>query len=362
MTDLDKARKTINETDKEMARLFEKRMDAVRLVAAYKKEHGLPITDKSREDDILKHNSLYIADEEYRSYYVSFLRETIEVSKSFQRRLLDGMRVAYSGVEGAFANIVAEKIFPHAVPVPCGDFAAAYRAVESGECDCAVLPVENSTNGDVGSVLDLAFFGSLFINGVYEAEIVQNLLGVKGSSINGIKTVISHPQALGQCSDYIIRHGFESVEAINTAVAAKTVAENGDKTVAAIGSAEACEKFGLIKLDSHINESTVNTTRFAVFSRVRREPNENDGRFVMLFTVKNTAGALGRAMNVIGSHGFNLRAIKSRPRKELVWDYYFYAEGEGNISSENGADMLEELAECCNDLKVIGSYEKEIRV
>ncbi len=99
-----------------------------------------------------------------------------------------------------------------------------------------------------------------------------------------------------------------------------------------------------------------------MFSRVRREPSPNDGNFVMLFTVKNTAGALGKAINVIGDHGFNLRAIKSRPRKELIWEYYFYAEGEGNIASDNGTDMLEELSECCNDVKILGSYEKELKV
>ncbi|MBR3289734.1 MAG: chorismate mutase [Clostridia bacterium] len=362
MTELDKARARIGEVDREMARLFERRMDAVRDVAAYKKEQGLPITDKTREEALLENNTAYISNEEYKQYYVNFLRETFEVSKNFQLRLLDGMRVAYSGVEGAFANIVAKRIFPSAAAVPYGSFDDAYKAVETGECDCAVLPVENSTNGDVGGVLDLAFFGSLYINGMYEAEIVHHLLAAPGASIDGIKTVMSHPQALGQCAEYIRRHGWTTLESVNTAVAAKTVAESGRADLAAIASEEAGAIFGLSRLDSHINQGSVNTTRFAVFSRVRREPSPNDGNFVMLFTVKNTAGALGKAINVIGDHGFNLRAIKSRPRKELIWEYYFYAEGEGNIASDNGTDMLEELSECCNDVKILGSYEKELKV
>ena len=362
MTELDVARNIINATDKEMAKLFEQRMDAVRMVANYKKEHGLPIDDLGRETAIIAKNSSAVENDDYRSYYVDFLRSTIDISKKFQHRLLDGMRVAYSGVVGAFANIAAEKIFPDAICVGYPDFAAAYNAALSGECDCALLPVENSFNGDVGKVLDLAFFGDLYINGVYEAEIVQNLLAPKGTSIEDIKQVVSHPQALGQCAQYIEKHGFEPVEAVNTAVAVKMVAESERRDLAAIGSEEAAEKFGLVKLEGHINESSNNTTRFAVFSRNRRDYAANDKHFIMLFTVNNTAGSLGRAVSVIGEHGFNLRALKSRPTKDLSWEYYFYAEGEGNLGTFEGKAMLADLSACCSSVKIIASYEKEIKI
>lgn len=362
MTELEKARQIINSADRGMAELFEKRMQAVKLVAAYKQERGLPVDDIAREEEMIERNAALIANEEFRSYYVNFLRSNIEISKSMQHRLLDGMRVAYSGVEGAFANIAAERIFPDAKTVAYPDFKAAYKAVENGECDVAVLPVENSFNGDVGKVLDLAFFGSLYVNGVYEAEIIQNLLAVKGTTLEEVKTVISHPQALGQCATYIEKHGFETIEAVNTAVAAKEVAASGRHDIAAIGSSEAAEKFGLKKLAAHINESNVNSTRFAVFSRAQKLVSPSDRRFLMLFTVNNVAGSLGRAISVIGEHGFNLRALKSRPTKELIWDYYFYAEGEGNIGSVEGIKMLDELKGYCSNLKVLGSFEKEIRV
>ncbi len=362
MTDLDKARQTINDVDKQMAALFEQRMDAVRTVAAYKKEHGLPVDDFGREDEIIKRNAGLITSEDYRAYYVNFLRSTIDISKNMQHRLLDGMRVAYSGVKGAFADIVARRIFPDATGVPCSDFKAAYNAVVDGVCDCALLPVENSFNGDVGKVMDLAFFGSLYVTGVYEAEIVQNLLAVEGATLKDIKTVISHPQALGQCAAYIEKYGFATQEAVNTAVAVRHVAEMGRRDVAAIGSEEAAAEFGLAKLEGHINESGANTTRFAVFSRARRAPSPKDDHFIMLFTVKNAAGSLGRAISVIGEHGFNLRALKSRPTKELIWDYYFYAEGEGNVGSEQGKAMLDDLKTCCNEVKVLGTYEKEIKI
>ncbi len=362
MTDLEKARQIIDETDRQIASLFEKRMDAAREVAEYKRFNGLKIDDVAREEEIILRNSSHIKNEGYKPYYINFLRETIKLSKAFQHRLLDGMRVAYSGVEGAFANIVAQRIFPDANCVGYADFSSAYNSVVSGECDCVLLPIENSFNGDVGKVMDLSFFGSLYINGIYDADIIQNLLGIKGAELKDIKKVISHPQALGQCAPYIEKHGFETEEAVNTAVAAKLVKQMGRKDVAAIASEEAAEKFDLCKIESHINESNVNSTRFAVFARTQKAPSRNDGHFIMLFTVNNTAGSLGKAVSVIGEHGFNLKALKSRPTKELVWDYYFYAEGEGNINSPQGQKMISALSECCSDVKILGSFEKEIKV
>lgn len=362
MTDLERARLQINEADKEIAKLFEKRMDAVKAVAAYKKEHGIPIDDFTREEEIVDRNAKLISNDEYRSYYVNFLRSAIDVSKNMQHKLLDGMRVAYSGVKGAFADIVARKIFPDSVSVPCSDFKEAYDAVVRGDCDCALLPMENSFNGDVGKVMDLAFFGPLHISGIYDAEIIQNLLAIEGATLEDIKTVISHSQALGQCAQFIRKHRFNTEEAVNTAVAVSQVAKLGRKDIAAIGSEEAAAEFGLKKLEGHINESNINTTKFAIFSSSMRASSPNDNRFIMLFTVKNVAGSLGRAISVIGEHGFNLQALKSRPTKDLIWDYYFYAEGEGNINSQQGKDMLKELRGCCNEVKILGSFEKEIKI
>ncbi len=360
MDQLKNARKTINEVDREMAALFVKRMEAAKEVALYKKAHALQITDPAREAEVIERNSAYIEDETLRTYYVSFLRNNMELSKSLQRRLLDGMRVAYSGVEGAFANIAALRAFPDAIAVPYPDFRAAYEAVENCECDCVILPVENSSNGDVGQVMDLAFFGSLHINGIYDIDVIQNLVASPGAKIEDIKEVISHPQALGQCADYIHRHGFIATQVVNTAVAAKRVAESGRRDIAAIASEEAAEKYGLQKLESHINGANVNTTRFAVFSRAAKTENDRDNQFVMLFTVTNEAGSLGRAISIIGEHGFNLRALKSRPNKELAWSYYFYAEGEGNVNTPEGQAMLEDLKGYCNSVRVIGSFEKEM--
>lgn len=362
MSEIQKSREIINNIDREMARLFEMRMEAARQIGEYKKEKALPIDDFDRETEIINRNSGYIENEEYRSYYVNFLKNNIKISKDLQHRIQEGMKVAYSGVEGAFANIVANRIFPDAKCIAYADFKSAYMSVENGECDCVILPIENSFNGDVGNVLDLAFFGSLYINGVFETEIVQNLLGVKDAVLEDVKTVISHSQALGQCASFIDKNGFKTENAVNTAVAARYVSEQNDKSIAAIGSVEAAEIFGLRVLCEKINDSTTNTTRFAVFSRGNRKPTPLDDRFIMLFTVNNTAGSLGEAISIIGQHGFNLKALKSRPTKKLVWDYFFYVEGEGNINNIQGEEMLEQLKKCCSNLKIVGTFEKEIEI
>ncbi|MEE1054210.1 MAG: chorismate mutase, partial [Acutalibacteraceae bacterium] len=200
MTELEKARQTINEVDKQMAELFKTRMDAVKAVAEYKRTHGLQVTDNAREAEVIRRNSKMVEDETLKSYYVDFLQHNMDISKNYQHRILEGMRVAFSGVEGAFANIAANKVFPDAIAVPHPDFKSAYDSVVNGDCDAVILPIENSFNGDVGQVMDLAFFGSLYINGVYDIGIVQNLLAIKGTTIDDVKTVISHPQALGQCA------------------------------------------------------------------------------------------------------------------------------------------------------------------
>ena len=191
MDSLDQARKIINETDEEMARLFVRRMNAAATVAEYKKQNGLPVLDSAREEEIIRRNSELVEDETLREYYVNFIRENMRLSRAYQSRLIEGMRVAYSGTEGAFAHIATRKLFPTAQKVAFGNFADAYRAVERGDCDVAVLPVENSSNGEVGQVTDLMFSGSLYVNEMFDLAVTQDLLVKAGTKIDEIKTVIS---------------------------------------------------------------------------------------------------------------------------------------------------------------------------
>ena len=274
---------------------------------------------------------------------------------------MEGMRVAYCGTEGAFAHIAATRRFPTARKISYATFEEAYTAVVNGDCDAAVLPIENSSNGEVGQVSDLMFSGPLYVNAVTELAIAQDLLGIPGAKLEDIKEVVSHPQALGQCADYIKQHGFKASEYSNTALAAKMVRKNGDKTVAAIASSEAAEIFGLNVIEKNINTERSNTTRFAVFSRAenKHKSREMGVHTILLFTVRNEAGALAKAIEIIGKHGFNMRALRSRPMKDLLWQYYFYVEAEGNINTVDGQVMMSELRDYCDRLRAIGTFVKD---
>ncbi len=361
MSSLEEARNIINEVDAKMAELFCIRMKAAEAVCAYKKEHGLKIYDAEREAEVIRRNAERIEDKTLREYYVRFLMENMVISRAYQERLTSGMKAAYSGTEGAFAHIVTCKLFPTAQKIAYPDFASAYKAVQNGECDVVILPMENSYNGEVGQVTDMMFSGSLYVNNMTELAVTQDLLAVPGASLSDIKEVISHPQALGQCAEFIKQRGLSSREYTNTALAAEYVAKKGDKSVAAIASEQAAELFGLTVLEKNINASRNNTTKFAVFSKAdnRYGAGEKGVHTILMFTVRNEAGALARAIDIIGQHGFNMITLRSRNMKELLWQYYFYVELEGNIASENGMKMLDELHSCCDKLKIAGSFKNE---
>lgn len=354
------AREMIGDIDRQMAALFEKRMDAARLVAEHKKENGLPIYDAGRERQLIKKNSEYIENEEIKEFYISFQKDVMDISKRFQHRILEGMNIAYSGIEGAYAYIVAKKVFPDGNLMSYKNFAAAYEAVESGECDCAVLPIENSNAGEVGQVIDLIFSGSLYVNCVYSYSIHHNLVGLPGTKLEDIKKVISHEQALSQCTPFIRQHGLRTEKADNTARAAQYVASVCDPTLAAIASEETAELYGLEVIKENINESADNTTRFAVFSRVMNQSGNDHS--IVTFVVPEKAGALAKAINIIGNHGYNMRCIKSRALKSETWAYYFYTEIEGNLQSKRGKYMLDELSDFCDDLKFCGTFSDNKKI
>lgn len=359
MKDLKDLRKEITAVDNEMAELFVRRMKLVHEVAAYKMKNSLPVLDPGREAEVLENGAVRVADEELQSYYISFLREVMAISRRYQTTMMEGLKVAYCGTEGAFAHIAACHLFPTAKKVAFSSFKRAYEAVETGECDCAMLPVENSFAGDVDQVNDLMFSGNLHVNGMYDLPVTHDLLGLPGAAIDDIKTVVSHPQALSQCSTFIKERGLAEKEYSNTALAAEYVRDTKDKTIAAIGSAESAKLFGLSVVARSINDDRSNTTRFAVFSRVEShsEKSGSEPYFSLVFTARNEAGSLANALSIIGRHGFNIRTLRSRPMKELLWQYYFYVEAAGDIYGEDGIACIEEMKESCDKIKIVGSYK-----
>ncbi len=269
---------------------------------------------------------------------------------------MEQKRIAYSGIKGAFAYTVARRIFPEEEHVSCGNFREAYDAVVRGDCDYAVIPIDNSYSGEVPEVMDLLFEGDLYINALYSLPIVQNLLGTQDSTLDSVKTVVSHPKALEQCDEYIRRHGFLVEQSSNTARAARDVAELADPGVAAIAGEETAELYGLKVLDRKINESDDNTTRFAILSKKRgylkTVPQEES--FIMIFTVENVAGALLCPLQIIARFHINMKVLHSRPIKSHKWQYYFYIEGEGRPDTPAGQSMVRALREVCSLVKVLG--------
>lgn len=270
-------------------------------------------------------------------------------------------RIAYCGIEGAFAHIAAKKIFPNDNLIPFPSFKKAYDSVENNECDYAVLPLENSFAGDVNQVFDLMFRGKLYVTKMFKLKIEQTLLGIKGTKLSDIKTVISHQQAIDQCIEYIHSHNFQIETASNTAIAANLVSQKNDKSFAAIGSEETANLYNLEIIEKNINENEENTTRFAVFSN--KLPNfNNKGQncsFIILFTIKNEPGSLAKAIKVFGDSGYNLKSLKSHPVKNVPWRYYFYTEVEGSLMTDKGITLLEKLAEECIDVISPGFYIDE---
>ncbi len=359
MKDLNDIRKDINEIDKEMAKLFCKRMSLSKSVAEYKKENSIPIFDENRENMVVENNLKLIENEELKPYYVNYIKSVMNISKQYQRTFLKGLRIAYCGIQGSFGYVAANKMYPNCELVSSNNFTNAYKLAEDGECDRVVLPLENSFAGDIGEVMDLIFQGSLYINRMYDLEVEHSLLGLPSAEISDINTVISHPQALEQCSRFIEENGFKTQEDVNTAFAARRLKELNDKKFAVIASRENADIYGLKVLKDKINTSEVNKTRFAAFSRTLtsyKSESTSKKNFILVFTVKNVAGALAKCLDVIGVHGLNMRNLKSRPLKNLMWQYYFFCEIEGDLDDERSKQMLTALKPFCDRLKIVGNY------
>lgn len=358
MDKLQQARAVIDQVDQEMAQLFCRRMDAVKEVCRYKREHGLPVLDASREELVVTKNLQRLGERqaEYGEYYEDLIRHEMALSRAMQRRMMGADTVAYQGVEGAFSHIALTRLFPHSHQKHYATWAQVFDAVEAGDAAYGVLPFENSHAGDVSEVLDLCFaHRDLYVWDMYDLPVSQNLLGLPGASLSGIRKVVSHPQALWQCAAFLKSLGAETEAAANTAAAAQQAARSGDPSLAVIASKETAALYGLELLAEDIHDSDTNTTRFIVIGRQRRAAGN---RFSLLFTVDHKAGALARIMRIIGEQGFNLESIKSRPMPGSQWEYYFYAEVVGDVSEQGTQALLDSLAAACRTVRVLGVYRR----
>ena len=354
--ELEQARREIDEVDAQLAALFERRMRAVVQVARYKQARGLPIHDPAREEQVLARAAERIADPALRPYYLDHVRNRMALARQYEALLLGQNRVAYQGVEGAFAHIALRQLFPHAEAVSCPTWDEVFARVSSGDAARGVVPFENSHAGDVSAVLDLCYnHPELWVVQVYDLPVQQNLLGLPGASLTGLRQVYSHQQAISQSETFLKQMGLPCTAMDNTALAAKFVAESGDLTKAAIASRETAELYGLEVLVPNINTDGDNTTRFIVISR---EKPTRGNRFSLLFTVDNKPGKLAAVIQKIGASGFNMESIKSRPMPRVPFEYYFYAELVGDPARAESEALLRELDRTCRTVRMLGVYTK----
>lgn len=356
MSILDEAREKINAIDEQMAQLFEQRMKTVEDVIRYKREHQMPVLDSAREQAVIARNLKLIRDQRYAESYRQFIEAVMEVSRRYQKSVLNENVIGYGGAKGAFSHIAAMKIFEQSELRNYTTFEEVFQAVANGDVHYGVIPFENSYTGEVGDILDLLLEYDVSITQMYDLKICQNLLGTADAKIEDIRKVYSHPQGLAQSALFLQGRGFELIPYGNTALAAKYVAKEKDKSKAAIASIETAELYGLKVLAKNINTSMQNTTRFVIISKT---PREDGNRFSLLFTVQHQTGALMKVMELMAHYGMNMESIKSRSLHDQPWSYYFYCEVVGHINSEEAKQLLNDMKKVCEMVKVIGIYNRE---
>ncbi|MEP6785631.1 MAG: prephenate dehydratase [Sphingomonadales bacterium] len=265
--------------------------------------------------------------------------------------------VAFQGAPGANSQIAAEQAFPDGLPLPCFAFDDAIDAVKEGRADCAMIPIENSLHGRVSDIHFLLPESGLVITGEHFLPIRYALLGL--GPLDGVRQATSHPQALGQCRNWLRMRGIQPVAYSDTAGAAALVVEQGDPAVAAIAPPKAAAIYGLETLAESLEDSDDNMTRFVVLARVaplRDLPPEVMTTFI--FEVKNVPAALYKALGGFATNGVNMTKLESYQRGASFVAMEFFADIEGHPDEANVRRALEELAFHSKWVRILGTYPR----
>jgi chorismate mutase/prephenate dehydratase len=266
-------------------------------------------------------------------------------------------KVAFQGVHGAFSEDAVYSYFQGEVDtVPCNEFEEVFEKLERGECSHAVVPVENSLEGSVTAVSDLLLESDLTVTGEVLVLVRHCLIGQPGSTIDKIRRVYSHPQALGQCRSFLSQHpDWEKIPSYDTAGSVKLIKERARMEEAAIASKRAALTYNMNVLMEDIQSSTRNFTRFFVLEKTASIPAEGN-KTSLAFSTKNIPGALYKCIGVFAERDVNLSKLESRPRRGRTWEYVFYADIDGHVSDEKVRDALTDLVTKASFVKVLGSY------
>lgn len=372
-----KVRERINALDGELLKLISERRGLSRQMAEAKEEGSLPIRDKAREEallvDRIRIGRKYGLDA---TLVTAVLNEIIADSVRLQQGILqrranpeDGqpsvVRVAIQGVEGAYSHLSAKKFFGRqgidVVLLECTTFDDVAEAVENGQADYGMLPVENTTSGGINPVYDTLLHARVSIVGEEKFK-VEHCIAVKpGVELKDVRAAYSHPQALAQCVKFLERHAhIEAVPYMDTAAAVKMVATSPRMDIAAIASEEAARLNGLQVLERDIASQKDNYTRFLIAARnPRRVDPRIPSKTSLVMATSQKPGALIDALTVFRDRGLNLTKLESRPILGNPWEEMFYVDVQGNIAEKRVADALDELTKSTRFLKILGSYPSE---
>jgi chorismate mutase/prephenate dehydratase len=340
--------------------------------ASHKAAHADFLRDPVREEALLARLRERAREAGLDGFWVTALfRQILDHSVRFQTDSLHGhhagggerpLVVAYQGTDGAYSQIAAERHFasrPQGVELRgFTTFAEAAEAVEAGEADTALLPIENTTAGSINEVYDLLARRDLWIVGEEVLRVDHCLVALSPVPLGHVRRVLSHPQALAQCSRFLAGLAHVTVESYaDTAMAARRVRDERDLSLAAVASEEAARLYGLAILRRGIADQAANYTRFVA---VARRPLRPDPRVPvktsLAFVTVHQHGALARCLDVLARHGLNLTKLESRPLLDNPWQYRFYLDFEGSTADPAVDRALAELEPLTRQLRVLGSY------
>ncbi len=373
--DLLEYRDQLDKIDKQIVTLFEERMDICGKVAETKIASGKAVYDAEREKQKLDavsamagsdFNQIAVRDlfsqmmSVSRKYQYSILEEHGRAVKLGFERLdsipMEHVRVVHQGVEGAYSHAAAIQYFGENTEIyHVARFEDAMKEVQLGKADYAVMPIENSSAGAVIDMYDLLTRYDNYIVAETFLPVNHALLGVPGTKIQDVKTVFSHPQALMQCSLFLNNNGLKQISVENTAVAAKRVIEEGDRTQAAVASEIAGKLYGLELLKPSIQNNQGNTTRFVILAN-RKVYQKDASKISLCFELPHTSGSLYNMLgNFIYNH-VNMIMIQSRPVPGKNWEYRFFVDIEGNLQDAGVKNALRGIGEEAQNFKILGNY------
>ena len=363
-------RDAVSDVDREILGLLRRRLALVERVLGAKLAAASPLRDREREEQVLKRvREMAVAEGLDPRDVERLYRVVLEVSLSHQEARLAALspaplRVAYQGVEGAFSHLAARERYAGrpegALLTGHETFRAAAEAVRTGAADLALLPIENSTAGSINETYDLLSDGGLAITAEVVSAIEHCLLGLPGARLEDLRLVLSHPQGLLQCAEFLRTIPWARPQAeFDTAGAARKVSEGGDATVAAIASRTAAGVLGLEVLRAGIQTEATNSTRFVELAAAPAPcPPGVPAKTSLLLVLAHQPGALGRVLARIGEAGVNLTKLESRPIPATPFRYRFYLDLEGGAGEEPVRSLLEQLAPLTDELRVLGTYPR----